>query len=277
MKKITLKGLTLFLFILIVAAQESCVKSGNNNGSNNTNQSSDTSLLFALNVTANGFNDASMYKNAIQINNSSSKITTINGVNFLEFGTEFNQVGGFSNTPSPSVYSALPNNKFQTGATIYIEVMNSINNSNTLYKDTTSYNLAASIGIPAGSGNINFFYSNSTYWVRRLDWRTYTSPCNTSGSSYIEFNSFATSGHTPNIPLSITKTLKLVGTVSKISNTVNIYINGALYDTFPISDISFNGCPTISNGFIFCTQRGTLLKNLKVWNRALSQTEIAGL
>ena len=301
-----MKKITLFLILVIVIT--SCSKSndsvgslnssnngntnsggsGNNGGTGNNVPIHDSTLLFALNVTSSIFNDTSLYKNSILISNSSSKDTVINGSNFISIGTNFNSninnnvtITGFDQTASPSFYANLPINKIQNNFTYFFEIMNSKFNSNTLaLKDSTENGIIANLGMPANNGEknaVNFYYSyQKSSWYRRLDWRSSSNPCSYVSGDYLEGQPGTTMALTPSKPFSISNTSKFVIVFSQ--NIVNFYYNGDLIDSKVSNvNISLNGCSSYNNGITFSTLRGTLIKNIKVWNRSLTTTEISKL
>ena len=295
MKTIT-KSITILFIISFLFVESSCSKSNGIDSSTTNQVNHDSTLLFALNISQNSFSDTSVYKNSPLVNNTNYRIRPKNGVNYLELGHDFNSTSistdpnaifyGYNQISSPNLTSMLPAGKVIGNITVFFELMNSTNNSNTLnLKDSTENSIIANFGIPANNQTrlnnpINFYYTyqknrNPIWWGRRLDWHNFTNPCQLAGSGIEGYSNYSGS-MTANKPLSISSTIKMVFVIN--GNVAKIYLDGILLDSQTSNgNITLNGCSLFTYGITISVLRGTLLKNLKVWNRGLNESEIATL
>jgi len=104
---------------------------------------------------------------------------------------------------------------------------------------------------------------------QELNWTGPNDVCGYQNSNYSNLY------FTKNILISTTAFDKIVIVIDQ--DIISIYYNNKLIiqsaNQFPIS---LNHCNN-NNSSVFSVIKGTILKNFKVWNRALSQTEINNL
>ena len=275
MKKILIfVKLLLMIFILI-----SCNKgtsNNNNNGTNNTS-SKDTSLLFALNISSSKFSDSSYYNNTCLVANSISKIVN----NALEFGTDDSSIY----TINPYFLTNLPANKISKNVTIFTEIRNSITTYPSIYSDSSCYysNLILGSNSTVYSTNFNknsnlslnlerVFYGNNNYGGNGelLSFKTINDACGADNTSLGQSGNIST-----NLYFDITSIKKTKICLTVDGNIISLYQNGILIYQVSNYQVALNKCD-ISN-FYYTVIRGTLLSNLKIWNRTLSLNEIANL
>lgn len=272
----------------------SCSKTSTNtnNSNNSVNNGVDSSLLFSLNVASSGYSDSSVYGNSIVINNSSSRVVSLNGINYLEFGTQFDSLAianSLGSADEPNIFSNLPIGKLTNKVTLFFDLLNSTNTADTssyTYGNSYANYVGLSIGLPARSSStgpkyasnpMNFYYSyglRNTSWYRRIDFQADAVPCNSYGHIF-EQSDFFDSTAIPSMPFSTTYSKKF--TVVIDGAIVKLYIDGSIvFSEVSNRNISFNNLCS-QYGLTFAVIRGSLLKNLKVWNKALNITEINNL
>lgn len=267
------------------ACKKHTISSDNN--TEPTQLSRDSSILYSLNLKNGQILDSSVYLNNASVIRSSYKIFEDSKASWIEFGTEYNGedgiFGDYSN--APFLFLHLPEKKLKNTMTIYLELKNSPTSApNLQYWDTTDNGIIASLGNVAynnQTGPINLFYSfqrnklytGGDFWIRRVDWKTSDRSCNETNSSYYELYNMFPVNEASNLPFSVTQTLKFLF-VSDGLNT-SFYVNGyKFYSDFSAQPISIEKCQEANNSFSLLVNRGIWLKNIKIWNRALSNDEL---
>ncbi|MDE3184204.1 MAG: hypothetical protein KGM16_12375 [Bacteroidota bacterium] len=255
-----------YIFISLLTLILGCTKNAiNPSGAGASSTYHDSTLLFALNVIPNGFNDSSIYKNTTVIT-AMDTIVTDGGRNCIEFG------GDAKNGILQYLTNNLPIGKISNNLSIFLDVKNGKTGSGSEYSDSTSYFTDIGIG-PIGVNPlaINFILHLENYngipSSLFMEWKTPSDNCDISSAYTGQINDI------PN-PISTANYAKLVITISQ--DIISFYVNGALrFQSANQYPISLTNC--FSPSSYIGVYRGTIIRDFKIWNRALTQSEISNL
>jgi hypothetical protein len=270
-----MKKLNLFFAFITLLLLSSCNRNVTNPSTDGNTIEKDTSLLFALNIGSSSISDTSVYKDVITINNTTLSFQN-NALGFAEDYDEFDPLH------EPFIRIQLPEKKLSNKLTAFIELKNSLQNSKSDYGDTSNYYIWATLG--------EYATHLQNTWDMGLEKNIGMSADNVPGKGWFGWKgSDNTDCNSPNmspnspvnpylkyaqdIPFGVTNFTKMIFVLN--DNTAQFYVNGRLIASENNTSTNLGRCN--NNVFVLISARGSLIKNFKIWNKALTEAEIKNL
>ncbi|KIC90814.1 hypothetical protein [Flavihumibacter sp. ZG627] len=254
--------------ILFLSLISSCSKPSEPDNPTNVK---DPSLIFSLAIN-NGVSDTSSYKSIVAFRDARPIYFKEGSVNLAEFATDRHE---YPNTPAIEV--KMPNEKFSNSITVFLEVKNSETSGSIdgYYAGDTDHYIRGGFsnyrdGFLRLSDDFSFA-SEKTSWDEIGGHNLYFPSASSDCINYNHYKGLI--GKTFNLNTSNFSRIAIV-----LDNRVgNIYVNQESTLSLEINEpIILNRCK-LNTEFTIQFGRGSILKKLKVYNRALTSSELAAL